>query len=58
MERMALLLLDNASEVLMYRAIVNALEHYDLFSRLFSYARTGMPDDVFNRKWAVRLGRN
>ena len=43
--RLALLLLDNASEVLMYRAVNEELTWHDYKSRIFSRAREIMPAD-------------
>lgn len=41
--RLALLLLDNASEILMYRAVSHALTHHDWLARLYERARELMP---------------
>src|SRR5271157_3906002 len=45
--RMALLLLDNASEVLMYRAIVDDLDWDDFYVKMFSIIRERVPDEKF-----------
>jgi hypothetical protein len=45
--RLALLLLDNASEVLMYRAVNGELYWQDFGSKIFSRAREIMPDEEF-----------
>lgn len=47
--RMALLLLDNASEVLMYRAVVDALQNDDIYDHMFSYARERMPKEEYEK---------
>ena len=46
---MALLLLDNASEVLMYRSVVDVLQHDDIYDRMFSYAREWMPKKEYEK---------
>jgi hypothetical protein len=45
--RMALLLLDNASEVLMYRVIRNKLLHREMEDRITASAKRSMPPHVF-----------
>jgi len=47
--RMALLLLDNASEVLMYRVVVDELDLDDLYVKLFSFIRERVTDDNFEK---------
>jgi hypothetical protein len=47
--RIALLLLDNASEVLMYRTVVDALQHNDYYDRIFSNARKCMPKEEYEK---------
>jgi hypothetical protein len=47
--RIALILLDNASEVLMYRAVKNELGHHDMNMRIFASAQKVMPQEVLER---------
>jgi len=55
--RMALLLLDNAAEVLMYRTVVNLLQHHEWESRLLDRAREVMPAEKlveFQKEFNIR----
>lgn len=45
--RMALLLLDNASEVLMYRAVGDELDRDDFYIKIFSFIRDRVHDEKF-----------
>jgi hypothetical protein len=42
-DRMALLLLDNAVEILMHRTVMNQLEFDEVYSRLFQKAKSALP---------------
>ena len=44
--RMALLLLDNAIEILMHRAVMERFQHDDFYSRLFEQAKASLPADT------------
>src|SRR5438552_18167065 len=43
--RMSLLLLDNAIEFLMHRAVTERFHHDDFYSRLFEQAKASLPAD-------------
>lgn len=55
--RMALLLLDNGAEVLMYRAVVNRMQHHEWGSRLLDRAREVMSTEKlveFQKEFNIR----
>jgi hypothetical protein len=47
--RMALILLDNAAEILMYRKVLSEFHHNEFYEKLRGQAKSFMPSDIFDK---------
>jgi len=47
--RMALILLDNAAEILMYRKILSEFHYNEFYENLRGQAKSAMPPDIFDK---------
>lgn len=47
--RMALILLDNAAEILMYRRVLSEFHHNEFYGKIREQAKTYMPPDIFDK---------
>lgn len=47
--RMALILLDNAAEILMYRKVLSEFGHNEMYGKIREQAKSAMPPDIFDK---------
>lgn len=47
--RMALILLDNAAEILMYRKVLSEFRHNEMYGKVRQQAKSAMPPDIFDK---------
>ncbi len=47
--RMALILLDNAAEILMYRKVLSEFRHNEMYGKIREQAKSAMPPEIFDK---------